>query len=91
MKHVVGGLLVLGLGLTVAPVGDGGQVRSATPAEQYRALLKEYQAASSSGRALSDEERRTFVGRVFQLRNELALKFVELAEKYPKDPVAWTP
>jgi hypothetical protein len=88
MKHVVGGLLVLGLGLTVAPVGDGGQVRSATPAEQYRALLKEYQAASSSGRALSDEERRTFVGRVFQLRNELALKFVELAEKYPKDPIA---
>ena len=29
-----------------------------------------------------------FVGRVFKHRNKLALKFVELAEKYPNDPIA---
>jgi hypothetical protein len=28
------------------------------------------------------------IGRVYKLRNKLALKFVELAEKHPKDPVA---
>jgi hypothetical protein len=37
---------------------------------------------------LSDEERLKFVGRVFKLRNKLALKLVALAEEYPKDPVA---
>src|SRR5262249_8424777 len=49
--------------------------------------LKEYQAASS-GRVLSDEERLKFVGSVYRLRNQLAQKFVELAEKHPKDPIA---
>jgi hypothetical protein len=29
-----------------------------------------------------------FVGQVYKQRNRLALKFVELAEKYPTDPVA---
>jgi hypothetical protein len=38
--------------------------------------------------ALSDEERMKFVGRTFRLRNGLALKFVELAERYPTDPIA---
>src|SRR5262249_11829118 len=48
---------------------------------------KEYQLASSGG-ALSDEERMKFVGRCFKHRNELALKFLELAEKNPEDPIA---
>ena len=29
-----------------------------------------------------------FIGRVYKLRNKLALKFLELAEKYPNDPIA---
>jgi hypothetical protein len=80
------GVLFLLLGLSVATEGKG-QDRPATPAEQYKALLKEYQEASS-GKVLSDEERLKFVGRVYKLRNNLALKFVELAEKNPKDPIA---
>jgi hypothetical protein len=64
---------------------DGG--RQGTPAEQYRALLKQYQNASSGG-APSDEERLKLVGRVFQLRNKLAQRFVELAEKNPREPIA---
>jgi hypothetical protein len=85
---MIGGFLVLVLGLPVVAAEDPGQAGPATPAEQYKVLLKEYQEASSSGRVLSDEERMQFVGRTYKLRNQLALKFVDVAEKYPKDPVA---
>src|SRR5262245_23446437 len=88
MQPMVGGVLVLVLGLSLAADGGEGQDKPAAPAEQYKALLKEYQDASSSGRARSDEERMQFVGHVYKLRNKLALEFVELAEKNPKDPIA---
>jgi hypothetical protein len=76
------------LGLSMAAADAKGQDKPATAAEQYKALLKEYQDASSSRRALSDEERMKFVGQVAKLRNRLAQKFVELAEKNPNDPIA---
>jgi hypothetical protein len=88
MSRIVGGFLVLGLGLSVVAAEDPGQQRRATPAEQYKVLLKEQEAASSSGRSLSDEERRAFIGETFKRRNEIASRFVELAERYPKDPIA---
>jgi hypothetical protein len=44
--------------------------------------------ASSPGRVLSEEERLQFIGKTFRRWNEIALRFVELAERYPKDPVA---
>jgi hypothetical protein len=88
MNHTARGILVLWLGLSVVAAEARGQGGPATPAEQYKVLLKEYQGASSSGRVLSDEERMKFVGSVYKLRNRLALKFVELAEKHPNDPVA---
>jgi hypothetical protein len=83
-------LLLSGVFLSTAAAADVASPRPADPkaAERYKALLTEYQNASSSGRALSDEERLKFVGQVYKLRNRLALKFVELAEKNPKDPVA---
>jgi hypothetical protein len=86
MQRMMEGVLVLLLGLSAAAESKG-QDKPATPAEHYQALLKQYQQASSGG-ALSDEERLKFVGRVFKLRNQLALKFVELAVKNPKDPIA---
>jgi hypothetical protein len=79
-------MLVLLLALSVV-ADDKGRGKPATPAQQYKALLEEYQGASS-GRVLSDEERMKFIGRVYRRRNELAQKFVELAEKYPRDPIA---
>jgi hypothetical protein len=88
MQRIVGGILVLVLGLSVAAADGKGQEKPATPTEQYKALLKEYQDASSSGRALSDEERMKFVGQVAKLRNRLGQKFVDLAEKNPNDPIA---
>jgi hypothetical protein len=59
-----------------------------TPAEQYQALRKEYDRASSSGRPLTDAERLKFIGESYKRRYEFAKKFVALAEKYPNDPVA---
>jgi hypothetical protein len=68
-------------------VGNG-QDKPATPAEQYRTLLAEYDRASSSGVPLTDAERLKFVGQVYRHRNALALRFLQLAEKHPNDAVA---
>jgi hypothetical protein len=87
MGRMGGGILVLLLSLFVAAGQGKGSEPSATPAEQYKALLKVYQEASGGG-APSDEERMKLVGRVFQLRYQLALQFLELAEKNPEDPIA---
>ncbi len=65
-----------------------GQEKPPTAAEQYKALLKEHDRASSSGRPLTDAERLKFVGRAYKHRNALAQKFLELAEKHPNDPIA---
>jgi hypothetical protein len=78
-------IVVIILGLSGAARED--DQTPVTPAEQYQALLKEYQTASS-GNVRTDEERLKFVGQVYRLRNRLALQFIELAEKNPKDPIA---
>src|SRR5262245_4699240 len=88
VERVVGGFLALVLSLWGGASGEQGRERSDTPADRYQALLKEYQVASSSGRVLSDAQRMEFVGRTFRRRNLLALEFVELAERFPNDPVA---
>ena len=88
MQRIAKGTLVVMLGLSVAAAGGSGQVKPATPAEQYKLLLKEFDRASSSGVPLTDAERLKFVGRAYKHRYALAQKFLELAEKYPKDPIA---
>src|SRR5262249_53877714 len=72
--------------LVVTAQGKGSDP-AATPADQYKALLKEFQEASSGGDP-SDEERMKLIGRVYRLRYQLALRFLELAEKNPEDPIA---
>jgi len=62
-----------------------GEDKSAKPAEQYKALLKEYHGPGTDFRkAKTDEERKTAVERL----DEFSLRFLELAEKNPKDPIA---
>src|SRR5262245_56720048 len=80
-------LFVIIVSLSVTSEGKS-QDNPPTPAEQFQALRKEYDRASSSGVPLTDAERLKFIGRSYQHRNALAQKFVELAEKYPTDPVA---
>ena len=87
MTHIPRILLAMVLNLSVVTAQDMGQDPSATPAQQYQTLLTEFQRAASGG-VLSDEERLEFVGRAYRLRSQLALKFVELAERYPQDPIA---
>ena len=76
------------LSLAVLAVGVRGQDKPPTPAEQYNALRKEYDRASTSGKVLTDAERLEFVGRVYKHRNAIGQKFVDLAEQHPNDPIA---
>ncbi|MFO0983344.1 MAG: redoxin domain-containing protein [Planctomycetota bacterium] len=77
---------ILALGAWIAATGVEDQV-DPTAAAQFDALLKEYQDAGSGG-STSDEQRMALIARVYQIRHGLELKFVELAEKYPQEPIA---
>jgi AhpC/TSA family len=72
---------VLVLGVLMAAPED----KSAAPAEQYSALLKEFgEAAQANWKAVTDEERRRAAARV----EPLPLRLLELAENHPNEP--WT-
>jgi AhpC/TSA family len=79
---------MLSLSLWVATASVYGQEKPATPKEQFEALRVEYERASNSGVALTDEERLKHIGLVYKHRHALALRFLELAEKHPNDSVA---
>jgi hypothetical protein len=78
--------MTLTLPLVVAEGND--QDKPPTPAEQYAALKKEYDAPPGTGAPANDEERRKFVGGAYKHHYAVALKFLELAEKHPDDPIA---
>ena len=64
-----------------------------TPAQQYQALIKEYQTAFAEYRkALAKAKTREEAQKVLQEKDpdpeKFAPRFLELAEKYPKDPAA---
>jgi hypothetical protein len=83
MGRIVGGILVLVLGLSLA-VGQETQDQLATPAEQYKALLIEYHAARADiAKAKTDEQRKEALER----RDRLPPRFLKLAVKNSKDPI----
>ena len=88
MQRLAPGILVLVLNVLAVAAEGTRQDQPPTPAEQYKALRDEYDKASSSGTPLSDAERLKFIGRAYKHRYALAAKFLELAEKYPDDPIA---
>jgi hypothetical protein len=64
-----------------------------TPAEQYRALVNEYQTAVRNSMkaykaAKTDAERAKVLREQYPQPAKLAPRFLTLAEKYPKDPAA---
>lgn len=76
VKHLV---LVLGLSMVAA------QGKPVAPAEQYKAIVKEFgEAANANWNAETDEERKQAAARV----EPLPLRLLELAEKHPHEP--WT-
>jgi hypothetical protein len=77
----MGAILVFVLGLSTAATQD----QPAAPAEQYKAILKEFgEAANANWTAATDEERKRAAARV----EPLPLMLLELAGKNPEEP--WT-
>jgi hypothetical protein len=84
--HILAASLALSLGLaTIAAQSD--KKKSAALAEQYRAILKEYQVAASGGDG-TDDGRKKAIDRLDKLRGGIAQKFLDLAEKNRADPIA---
>ncbi|HEX5272297.1 MAG TPA: cellulase family glycosylhydrolase, partial [Gemmataceae bacterium] len=67
--------------------GDKGGEKRATPAEQYQAIRKDYEAAAGGGDG-SDEGRRKRIAELDKLRPALGQRYLDLAERHPSDPVA---
>lgn len=84
MNHGVVESLILVLGLSVASAADDGQDKPITPAQQLAALLKEQQDLPDDLAKATPDDRKKVVARL----QSLPLRFLELAEKNPQDPVA---
>jgi hypothetical protein len=70
---------------TPGAADDKDQSKPATPRQQYQALLKEYRDMPETlSKAKTAEERQKLVARL----HNLPLRFLQLAEKHPNDPVA---
>jgi hypothetical protein len=79
------GIFVFVLGMSVALAAEERQDKLATPTEKYQALLKEREnGADDLSKAQTAEERKQLQARLATL----PLRFLELAEKNPKEPVA---
>src|SRR5262245_54876075 len=78
-------LMILTSPLVVA--GGNDPVKPPTAAEQYAALKKEYDSPPRTSVPTNDDERLKYLGRMYKHHNAVALKLLELAEKYPKDPI----
>jgi hypothetical protein len=88
MKPVASGIPLLMLSLSLFVAEGNCQDNPPTPAEQYAALKKEYDKTPGVGAPTNDEERLKFIGLAYKHHYAVAQKFVELAEKYPDDPIA---
>lgn len=83
MSTIVKVISVVALSMAVATAQC--QDDKGTPAEQFAAILAEYGPASGGMRtATTDLERKECVERL----GKFSLRFLELAEKFPNDPVA---
>jgi hypothetical protein len=94
MDRIVGGILVLVLGIAVVAAEDEGQGKKpATPEQQYKALLKEYNDAFQDyarafREAKTPQDRQKVVEEKYPRPDKCALKILELVEKHPKEPFA---
>lgn len=83
MKSVVTATLALAMVLPGTAIASQSDVK--TPAQEYSAIFKEYSPVSGGLRgATTDSARKAAV----EAMAPFASKFVDLAEKYPNDPIA---
>jgi hypothetical protein len=92
MYRTVGGVLALLLALPALAAADKPKDQP-TPEEQYKALLKEQQDAMRAfseaySQAKTQEEKNKVFNEKYPQPDKLAPKFLALAEKHAKDPVA---
>jgi hypothetical protein len=85
-------VLVAGVSARGAPDDTKEKPKPGTPAEQYKALIKEYDQGMKEYRALlskatTDEERKTAFEKRPQL-DKYTASLLELAQKHPKDSAA---
>jgi hypothetical protein len=93
MCRVVGSLLILFLALPVLGDQDKATGKPKTPEEQYKTLLQEQTGAMKAFRdayekAKTPDEKSKIVKEKYPDSDKVAPKFLELAEKNPKDPAA---
>jgi hypothetical protein len=88
MNRLASGILLLMLTQSLVGAEGDGQDKPRTPAEQYAALKKEYEKTPGTGAPSNDEERLKFIGRAYKHHYAVALKLLDLAEKYPNDSIA---
>jgi hypothetical protein len=93
MYRTVGGVLALLLLALPALRADDPKDKPKTPKEQYEALLKEQNDAMQAffkayQEAKTQEEKNKLFQEKYPNPAKMAPKFLELAEKNPKDPVA---
>jgi hypothetical protein len=93
MCRTAGGVLVLLLALPAARADDAPRGKPVRPQDQYKALLKEHQDAVAAyqealRQAKTEEERGKVLREKYPRPEKLSPRFLELAEKNPRDPVA---
>src|SRR5262249_46833512 len=94
MVHVTGGMLLLFLRLSVVGADDADRGKEpAKPEQQYRELLKKYndafeEYAAAFREAQLPEEREKVIRKKYPGPEKWAGKFLELAEKNPREPFA---
>src|SRR5690242_9855883 len=89
MYRIVGVVLLL---LPALPAAGAEDKPKDKPADQYQALVKQYQdemnAFMEAYRGAKTQEQRQKAFEKYPQPDKLAPKFLELAEKNPKDPAA---
>ena len=94
MGRIVGGILVLLLGPSgIAAPGERLSKQEATAEGQYKALLQQYDDAFQEyARAFREaklpEDRQKVIQETYPRPDNWAMKFLELAEKNPREPFA---
>jgi hypothetical protein len=94
MDRVAGGILVMLVSLPVVAAEDKGRDwKPAAPEQQYRELVKQYndafeEYASAFREAQLPEEREKAIREKYPGPEKWAAKFLELAEKNPREPFA---
>src|SRR5215813_162619 len=94
MRCMDAGILVLVLGMLVVAAEDEGQNKQpATPEQQYKALLKQYndtfhEYAKAFREAATPQDRQKVVQEKYPRPDKYASKILELVEKNPNEPFA---